>query len=152
MKFKNQKPIDIDAHLKYRCPNPKCEAVHWISALEAKVNKFKIVCYCGLVFRPKRIKSINIKYYEADSAKKEINKNKNESQIICLEYREPDKPEIKEKEISIPIEVQHKSCLFLTKLGFTKKEASELIKTHYKDCQTLDYKILVKHIITMIGE
>ena len=61
---KNQKPISLDVHLKYRCPNNNCGYEHWLSLLETQTKNFKIVCDCGTVFKPKKIKTLKIIYDE----------------------------------------------------------------------------------------
>ena len=59
-KKKTERPIEIDAHLKYKCPNDSCGYFHWLSLQEAQTKNFKIVCDCGNVFKPKRIKTLEI--------------------------------------------------------------------------------------------
>lgn len=60
-KIKNLKPIEIDLHLKYQCP--QCNTYHWLSQSEAKTENFKIVCDCSSVLMPKKISRIKIKYH-----------------------------------------------------------------------------------------
>lgn len=59
-KSKIQKPTDIDASFKYRCPN--CSLDHWLFLREAKTKNYKVVCECGCVFRPKTISKLLIVY------------------------------------------------------------------------------------------
>lgn len=135
---KNQKPIDIEASFKYVCPNPKCGFDHWISLKEAKIKGFKIVCDCNCVFSPKRIKKIKIAYYDDD------------------EHKSIDKT-------SVPVQVAEKihyiSDILLSKastvmrgFGFTKLESENLIIESYKKEPIEDYKLLVKNILSKIGE
>lgn len=72
-KIKNQKPISLDVHLKYRCPNHNCGYEHWLSLLETQTQNFKIVCECGSVFKPKRINKIKVIYKDN---KKKIHETK----------------------------------------------------------------------------
>lgn len=56
----NQKPIEIDASLKYQCP--QCQTDHWLFLREAKTKNYKVVCECGCVFKPKTIKKLKLVY------------------------------------------------------------------------------------------
>lgn len=61
-KLKNQKPIDYDINLKYKCPSG-CGNVHWLSIQEAQTKNYKIVCdYCNTIFSPMPVKSFKISY------------------------------------------------------------------------------------------
>lgn len=123
----NQKPIEYDMHLKYRCPNESCEQIHWITLLEAKTINFKIVCYCGYVFKPKTISNIKIKYKT-----KPIKLTNTEQQIH---------QDILDKVSSI-----------LIGYGFTKSESEDLIKKSYSKNPTEDSAILVKQCLLLLGE
>ena len=53
-------PIDVEAYIKYRCYNKKCEMNHWVSLSEARTPNYKIVCDCGKVLRPKLISKLKL--------------------------------------------------------------------------------------------
>jgi len=128
-KLKNLKPIDVDAHLQYRCPKPDCGYDHWLSLKQTQTKNFKIVCDCGFVFKPKRIKSIEIKYEEA----------KNQKDI---------KPkEAKSTENILSIDTEQKCVKLLTDYGFTKNESLVLIKKSFEANQSDDPSVLVKYIL-----
>lgn len=130
---KFQKPIDIDAHLKYICPNKVCGQYHWISLLETKTKNFRIVCYCGTVFRPKLIKTIKIKYDE----------NTRPSQEKSIS--DSNKQELTESMLNTCIDS-------LIDYGFTKQEASNLIKQAYIINPTDDQLELIKTALKSFGE
>lgn len=135
---KNQKPIDTEASFNYVCPNPGCGFNYWISLKEAKTKEFKIVCDCNFVFSPKRIKKIKIAYYDD-------NENKTTEKI------------------SVPVKMaettHYISDILLSKastvmrgFGFTKSESENLIIGFYKKEPIEDYKLLIKSILSTIGE
>lgn len=66
---KNQRPIEIDAHLKYVCPNKDCRFHHWISIRESSIKNFRIVCECGQIFSPKQIRKLKIIFTEKTAPK-----------------------------------------------------------------------------------
>jgi|LakMenEpi03Aug12_release.lakeMendotaPanAssembly.Ray.scaffolds.fasta_scaffold00642_76 hypothetical protein len=126
---KNQKPIDIDAYFKYRCPNPDCGQEKWINLSEAKTKNFKIVCYCGLIIRPKLIENIQITY-------KEIENNI---------------PEINTADIVVPSIILDKCVYVLKSYGFTNDEANELVSLSYRKTKSDDWKIILKQALESIG-
>jgi len=134
--IKNQKPVAIDLHFKYRCPNSECSNVHWLSLVEAKTKNFKMVCYCGCVFTPKRIKNIKINY----STKKTVN-TKIETPI---EAPQPKK--------EIPPDTLDHAANILKQCGFTKKESEQLILDAFLQYDTLDTSELVKLALKTFGE
>lgn len=69
-------PIDVEAYIKYRCNNKKCEMDHWLSFSEAKTPNYKIVCDCGKTLRPKLVSKLKLVYHK---------KNKPNIQDICDE-------------------------------------------------------------------
>jgi hypothetical protein len=126
---KNQKPIEIDAHFKYRCTN--CNIDHWISLNQAKTKNYKIVCDCGKVFIPKRISKVRVKYFE-----------------------EPDSSRSQQKTnvaITIQSDILEKCIGVLIGYGFTKQEADNLVKQSYIKNQTNDCGQIIKHILESIG-
>jgi len=70
---KNQKPIEYDIHLKYKCKN--CCQDHWLSFNEASTKNFKIVCYCGNVFGVKRVSKCKIIYTKSNTVNSKIIKS-----------------------------------------------------------------------------
>lgn len=67
MTITNQKPIDHDIHLKYKCPNSECGIYHWLSLKEAKTPHFLMVCDCGTVFESATVNDVNITFLENNS-------------------------------------------------------------------------------------
>lgn len=117
--MKNQKPIDIDAHLKYRCPNIKCNGDTWLSLKETQIRNFKVVCdYCNKIFKPKRIAHIKIKYY------KNVKPIDQVSEIIIETKTESQQPQISERLLTLCSKT-------LTDYGFTKQEAHDLLRQNY---------------------
>lgn len=84
MIIKNQRPANLEAHLKYKCPNEKCQYEHWLSLMETKTKNFKVVCECKTVFQPKRIK--NIKVFYAKGAKNNIDPVCRKATDILISY------------------------------------------------------------------
>ena len=130
-KKKFQKPIDIDAHFKYRCAS--CNLDHWISFNEAKTKNYKIVCDCGNVFKPKRIKTVKIVYEE--TSKPLQNKA----------------PEPINNVVVLDKEILSKCVGLLTSYGFTNQEAENLIKQTYVKNPTNDCMQLIKNTLESIG-
>ena len=132
--IKSQKPIEYDAHLKYRCPNDQCYQIHWLSLLEAKTKNFKVVCDCGCVFKPKQINSIKI-YYEKKhkvSTQPESAKTTNSN--------------------TIDNNLLEKTVAILVNYGFTSKESEAIVKQAYIKNPTDDCAFLVKQCLLLIGE
>lgn len=133
--LKNQKPIDTDIHLKYRCSEPDCGCEHWLSLKETQTKKFRVVCECGLVFQPKAIKNVKIIF-----AKKK-------PQVIV-----PVKPQTIPKNIEIPKDIQEYCIGKLIGYGFTTNEALTFSARAYTKCQTTNATLLLKYILTNLGE
>jgi hypothetical protein len=132
MKKKNHEPVDLDIHLKYRCPNVKCGCDHWLSLKETKIKNFKVVCDCDTIFSPKQIKTIDIIYLETET-------------II-------DKSDIKSLEDeSIPKDLLEKSTKTLINYGFTKEESEKLLISSYIKNITDDCSTLIKKALKSIG-
>lgn len=138
---KNLKPIDIDAHFKYVCPNVDCSNIHWLSLLEAKTNNFKMVCYCGTVSKPRAIKKITIEYTETESSKIDISdqtKNKEESK--------------EEKKQKPPLDLVQKCVKTLVAYGFTEQESDILIRYSFNKNPTQNVSDIIKLALQNIGE
>ena len=122
--WKNQKPIDTDAHFKYRCPDKDCGVDHWISLKQSQTKKFKIVCDCGTILLPKRISRIKITYST-------VNKKPIETPVSNIE-------------IAIPVDILDSCANLLIGYGFTKDEAVNLITNAYEKCENKDPSSLIK--------
>jgi hypothetical protein len=136
--LKNQKPIDIDLHIKYACPNKDCGYHHWLSLKETQTKNFKVVCDCALVFKPKRIKTIKITYASSVSKttkRKEVTKSS----------------AIDNDDKSIPSYLLEKSIKILVGYGFDKDEAEKLLKDSYSKNPELDCGKLVKNTLVLFG-
>ena len=117
---KNQKPTKIDAHFKYKCPNPDCFYDHWISLNETQTKHYKIVCDCGQVFQPKRIKKLKILYVELET--QDINTTIIENcATVMMDYGFT-----KEESVEL-LTINHKK--------YPKLEAAELIKVTLKNLE-----------------
>ena len=135
-KLKNQKPIDIDAHFKYRCPN--CGGDHWLSLKESQTKNFKIACDCNIVFKPKRIKNIKIEYLIKD---KIIKDSKKENTIAIDSQSKP-----------INKSVLDQCCKLLSQYGFTKEESKAQVVASYNRIKTENIGMLIKNILEFIGD
>jgi hypothetical protein len=129
-KLKSQQPIEIDASFKYKCPSENCDNEHWLFIRQTQVKNFKIVCECGLVFKPKQIKNIKIIY------EKPISKRKKTEDIID----------------SIPVDLLNQCAKVLSGYGFDLDEAKELIKQSYNSSKTNDVGSLIKNVLKSFGE
>ena len=129
--MKKIKPIDIDLHLKYLCPN--CGAICWLSLRESKTVGYINVCdICHDTFKVKTIHKIIIQYKNNKSVGKAIEKNQKTSIIF-----DPD--------------TRLKSISSLVGYGFTQKEASELVDDTFDIFKTNDIGILVKESLKLFG-
>jgi len=137
-KKKNQKPIDIDAHFKYRCPKSNCGYDHWLSLKQVQIKNFKVVCDCGTVFKPKIIKRIKIVYEDIAEKQHQIVEDHSKHTVV--------------EQIKIPIDVQKKCSTILCGYGFTNNECLELTEKAYSKNPTDDIGSLVKYIIQNLGE
>jgi hypothetical protein len=129
---KNQKPIDNDAHFKYRCPN--CDVDHWISFNQAKTKNYKIVCDCDTVIQPKRIKKIKIVYYD--------NLQKQTTKEIVSSNSSP---------VNIDSALLSKCVGVLVGYGFTGNEAESMVKQTHAMFPTDDCIVLIKKTLESIG-
>jgi hypothetical protein len=131
-KKKNQKPIEIDAHFKYRCPKSNCGFDHWLSLKECQTKGFKVVCDCGYIFKPKRISKIKIVYEDIQQIPK-IEKISELEKVV-------EKPKI-------PVDFQ-KSCVnLLVGYGFTKDEAIGLCEKAFEKNPVNSSGLLIKYIL-----
>lgn len=128
---KNQKPIEYDIHLKYLCP--ECGDIHWLSFNESSTKNFKIVCYCGCVFKVKQTKKIKLLFNRTQPKTK-------------VSISEP----IKSDHSNIPADLLNKSVDLLHSYGFTHTEAKTLITQSYSLNQTNDLTTLVKNTLASL--
>ena len=128
-KKSNQKPIEYDIHLKYRCR--KCGQDHWLSFKEAATKHFKIVCYCGHVFTVKRVAKFKLQYAQ----------DKPKSKVVVQEHSEPVQPKEKSK---MPLDKLKSGVKVLVGYGFTPPEASELLEKTFEIFPELALPELIK--------
>lgn len=134
---KNQKPTKVEANFRYLCPNPDCGLIHWISLKEAKTKNFKIVCDCDTIFQPKQISKIKIIYKKYDD-KKTIDNTTQPLPII--------------EKTKISIDLLNKCVTILIGYGFTETESIRVINKAFDENQITDHKLLIKYILSHIGE
>lgn len=130
-KTKTIKPIDSSVSLIYACP--KCSQQHWISLKASQTKNYRIVCDCDEVFRPKRVNKIKI-LYVANIVKQPVDEKIND--LVDTDN--------KSKIDNIPVGLLESCVSVLSGYGFTKSEASELVKQTYKIHNTKDVISLIK--------
>ena len=153
LKTKNVKPIEIDAHFKYRCP--KCGWDHWVSLKESQTKNFKIVCDCDTIFKPKRIKNISIEYFVSKPKRKN-------AEVPVQTIQNPDiQPEIKtvviQEQVIKPVDPLDKDILekgskLLISYGFTVNESKALLNEAYERIKNNNVGLLVKNVLEFIGD
>lgn len=126
-KIKNLKPIELNLHLKYRCP--ECDVEHWLSLDEAKTKEYVIVCYCKIKLKVKPIKSIRIVYSKSGSSK----------------------PKPQKESQAIPVALLESCVKILIDYGYSEKEAKSLIEESYAKNPTDNALVIIKNILTTIG-
>lgn len=136
-KLKNQKPIEIDAHFKYRCPQLSCGFDHWLSLKESQTKGFKVVCDCGYVFRPKRISKIKIVYADI--------------QPVPQPAKPPESEKVIEKP-KIPVDFKNSCVKLLVSYGFTKDESMSLCEKAFEKNPVTSSGLLIKYILQNLEE
>lgn len=126
-KIKNLKPIELNLHLKYKCP--ECDVEHWLSLDETKTKEYVTVCYCKTKLKVRPIKSIRIVYSKSGSSKP---KSQKESQAI-------------------PVALLESCVKILIDYGYSEKEAKALIEESYVKNPTDNALVVIKNILTTIG-
>lgn len=147
--IKNQKPIEIDCHIKYVCPDHKCNQFHWLSLAESRTKNFIVVCGCGLSFKVKQIDKIKLKYKKH----KDHTKNKPVANKTA-----PDSLEI--EELPVPDQNDFDEKMFiddcvssLVAFGFSQKEATNLLTQSYHKHSTRNHTELIKQtLLDTFGE
>lgn len=130
IQMKSQRPIETDASFKYKCPSNGCDNEHWLFLRQAQVKNFKIVCECGLIFKPKQIKTIKIIYDKTQKKKKT-------TEAVCDD---------------ISVDLLNQCAKILCGYGFGLDESKELIKQSYDSSKTTDIGLLVKNALKYFGE
>jgi Holliday junction resolvasome RuvABC DNA-binding subunit len=134
IKKKNLKPIEFEASFKYKCPNNDCGYHHWLYLKEVQTKNFKVVCECGTVFKPKRIKNLTIEYDIEDSSKKAVDTADTSAKIDGSS------------------QVLSRAINMMISLGYSKKESTEYVGMAFSEyVGTEDASLLVKKAITKIG-
>jgi transcriptional accessory protein Tex/SPT6 len=134
---KSQKPIEIDAHFKYGCPNTDCHYDHWLSLKETQTKNFKVVCDCGCVFKPKQISKIKISF------------------VSEVKTKPPEKVAEVAKVIEKPkigIDLQAKCVKLLCEYGFTRDESIILVDKAFEKNPTNEAGLLIKYVLQNLGE
>ena len=139
-KNRQQKPIEHDIHLKYRCA--KCGQDHWLSYLEASTKQFKIACHCGKVFVVKRLSGFKLRYFNKKPPVVIIPVVESVSPVV-IEPPAIEKPKI-------PVDLLNKSVSLLIGYGFTQTEARELLNSSYEQNPIDDYASLVKQTLKLL--
>jgi len=133
-KKKNLRPIEFEASFKYKCPNNDCGYHHWLYLKEVQTKNFKVVCECGTVFKPKRIKNLTIEYSIEDSLKKAVDTVDETAKIDSSS------------------QVLNRAISMMISLGYSKKESTEYIGIVFSESiDTEDASLLVKRAIAKIG-
>jgi hypothetical protein len=127
-KKKNQKPIKVDAHFKYRCPDSSCGYDHWLSLKQTQTKNFKVVCDCGNIFKPQQIAKIKIIF-----------------------NKEPKVP-VKKNNNTPSVDLQNKCVTLLCNYGFTNDEALGMLQKAFDKNPTEDAGSLIKYILQNLGE
>lgn len=126
------KPIEIDVSFKYICPN--CGHNFWLFLREVQIKNFKIVCECGTISKPKRIKKIEIVYSDKESVTRPVDKI--ECSGTIAEY-----PEYVSRAIKM-----------MQSLGYSEADAQKNVLLVYNRDKIENPGILVKKAINNIGE
>jgi hypothetical protein len=130
----HQKPTNIDCHIEYTCPKKSCQCKLWISLAEARVRNFKIVCDCGKVFKPKRIKNIKIIYDNPSQSRKLPKVPANNPNCIN----------------GVPIDIMEACVKVLDNYGFIRTESIELVSKAYALCEDKNTMNILKKTLTLL--
>jgi hypothetical protein len=140
--IKSQKPIEIDAHLRYVCKNPDCGYTHWLSLKETQTKDFKVVCDCGRIFKPKRV--LNVKIVYRQKPKKQQDEQPQKQHFVNLS-------DIARQE-ELDIDTLNKCVKILVGYGFTKSESEQLLRNSFSSNPTNDCASLIKQTLESLGE
>lgn len=129
--LKNKKPIELDVHCKYICDI--CDTKHWLSLLETQTKNYRLVCSCGSIIRPKRIKTVKVLY-----AKKK-NSSKKSTAVNAVNSN------------TISSDLLNKAVATLSTYGYDRTEAAELAEKCFQLDPTQNFGKLIKSILVHIG-
>lgn len=133
MTSKYYEPSGADVYLKYVCPNGDCLDVQWVTLKESQTKNYRIVCdCCGKVYRPKRVKSFSLQYYEDKKAEYTTSTTKENKTKPDLRFLEDAKKT-------------------LISFGFDKEEASDMINSEYAKSKSTNPATLVKNSLDFFG-
>lgn len=132
-KSKYYEPSGADVYLKYVCPNGDCLDVQWITLKESQTKNYKIVCdCCGKVYRPKRVKKINV-VFDEDSVFKTENTTKPQQEKSDTKFLDD-------------------AINTLIRFGFDKSEATAMITQEWEKTGITNPATLVKLSLDFFGE
>lgn len=140
---KNQKPIEIDAQFRFKCPDVNCGYDYWLSLKQCQTKNFKIVCDCGIVFKPKKIVKIKILYSKNTNPKTQKTVNENNKQSSQILKKEPNRIEITSSYRDIIVKK-------LEKYGFTESECVSLATKAYSINPVNSQSDFIKYILENI--
>jgi hypothetical protein len=135
-KIKTQKPISHDISFEYKCH--KCSMTHWVFLREVRVKNFKIICQCGKIIRPKRIKDIQILYYQGKR------NSQNKTQTPCKTTPFPPVPKL-------PIDILEQCVKILESYGYSKSISKDMILKSFNQTLDKDIKKLISHSLKTFG-
>ena len=135
-KIKTQKPISHDISFEYKCN--KCSMTHWVFLREVRVKNFKIICGCGKIIRPKRIKDIEILYYQ-----KKTN-SQQKTQTPCETISCPPVPRL-------PVDILDQCVKILESYGYSKAASKDMILKSFNQTLDKDIKKLIAHSLKTFG-
>lgn len=140
---KKAKPINYDIHFEYTCPE-HCGSRHWLSLKECQEKNFKVVCDCGVVFKPKRIKNINIEYVTKPKPKPETKTDKPEQPLKPPPIEDLPIP----SDLDFDLDELINDCIVtLCGFGFEKEEARGILRDSYNKSPTKNSTQLVKQTL-----
>jgi hypothetical protein len=135
-KIKTQKPVSHDISFEYKCH--KCSMTHWVFLREVRVKNFKIICQCGKIIRPKRIKEIQILYYQGKR------NSQNKTQTPCENTPFPPVPKL-------PIDILEQCVKILESYGYSKSISKDMILKSFNQTLNKDIKKLISHSLKTFG-
>jgi len=141
------KPSNHDISFQYICRN--CGSSYWLFMREVCTKNFFVVCDCGDIIKPKRISKITV-HYQEDTSKTHRRKKKKKSQHDEKVKKDEDNVDIKKTEIDP--DILFSASKNLMSLGFTEKEAKDLIKKSYEVIGKNDCAELVKYSMNLVDK
>lgn len=134
-------PVDCDMHLKYICPNKNCLGINWLTLKEAQTDGFKIVCFCGTVFHPKKILRVKIIQEPKNTTK---SKQDTVSKQTIQKSKE-DTDSVEKSQFFID------AIATLNNFGYSKQESVKMIRDQYLMTNEKNSAKLVKMAINFFG-